>query len=169
MGVMSDSHDNIRNARRAAGIFARENVDLVIHLGDIIAPFTLKAIKQELGDIPLTAIYGNNCGEKLGLQKTASQLGVRLAEPPLELEAGGKRILLLHGFGSPEVTRKIVYALAVSREWDLVLYGHTHERDEKRINGVLIINPGETAGALKSPSIAIIDLDSLTVRFVDLA
>ena len=168
MGVMSDSHDNVVNARRAAEIFVSEGVQHVFHLGDIVAPFTLKAIAESLQDIPLTAIYGNNCGEKLGLKSVASGLGVEIADPPLEKNVGGRRILLLHGFGSARMTREIVYAIARGGQWDLVLYGHTHERDEKILDGTLVVNPGETAGVLKEASIAIIDLDSLRVRFISL-
>ncbi|NIO23209.1 MAG: YfcE family phosphodiesterase, partial [Candidatus Aenigmarchaeota archaeon] len=41
IGIMSDTHDQTRRVRKAVDIFNKEKVELVIHCGDIIAPFTL--------------------------------------------------------------------------------------------------------------------------------
>ncbi len=167
VGVLSDSHDNIGNVRRALEIFREEGVQAVIHLGDIVSPPTLRVLASEAPG-RVYAVYGNNCGEKLGLQRVAEKHGAWLAEPPATLELGGRRLLLIHGFGSQENTREIVHALAESRRWDAVLYGHTHEREVSYKRGVLILNPGETAGILAKPSVAILDLDLLRVQVVEL-
>ncbi|MDD9973593.1 MAG: metallophosphoesterase family protein, partial [Candidatus Poribacteria bacterium] len=37
LGVMSDSHDNIPNVKRAVALFNEIGVDLVVHAGDFIA------------------------------------------------------------------------------------------------------------------------------------
>ncbi len=168
LGVMSDSHDNLGNARKAAEVFRKEKVDIVLHLGDIISPFTLAAIAGVLDEIKLVTIYGNNCGEKIGLQRVAKMYNVELYEPPHILDLGDVKILMLHGFGDVEKTKKIVYALARGGEWDIVLYGHTHLRDRIVIDGKLVVNPGETAGVIEDPSIAIINTENKEVRFIKL-
>ena len=167
VGVMSDSHDNIAMVRRALEVFRREGVEAVIHLGDIVSPPTLRVLAGEAG-VPVYAVYGNNCGERLGLARVAEKAGAWLREPPASLELGGRRLLLIHGFGSPENTVELVDALAESRRWDAVLYGHTHKARVDYRRGVLILNPGETAGILEEPSVAILDLDLLRARIVDL-
>ena len=46
IGIMSDSHDNLPAIRAAVELFNREKVDLVIHAGDVGAPFTAREIKK---------------------------------------------------------------------------------------------------------------------------
>ncbi len=165
VGVVSDSHDNIVNVRKAGRVLREEGVDIVLHLGDIIAPFTLLELANSI-DRPIKAIYGNNCGEKLGLERIASAINAEIWEPPHTLVLDGKRILMVHGFGSPENTLEIVEALAESKRWDAILYGHTHiaRLDYKR--GVLILNPGEVGGWLSKPSIAVFETDTLKARII---
>ena len=46
IGIMSDSHDNLDAIRKAVDAFNEAEVDLVIHAGDMISPFTSKEIKK---------------------------------------------------------------------------------------------------------------------------
>ena len=162
LGVLSDSHDNLGNVERAAELFKSEGVEMVVHLGDIVSPFTLRLLAERLRGTRIVGVFGNNCGEKLGLLKVASKYGVELGEPPRVLELGDRKLLLLHGFGTPQLTREIVDALAVSNRWDAVLYGHTHQVDVRVVNGTLILNPGEAAGYLSGEAtVALLDLEGM--------
>ncbi len=165
VGIISDTHDNIENVRRAAEVFRREKVDLVIHLGDIVAPFTLLELANNV-EAPVKAIYGNNCGEKLGLQRVAGIVGAEIWEPPKTISLDGRRILLVHGYGSTENTLEIVEALALSKKWDAVLYGHTHQARLDYKKGILILNPGEAGGWLSKPSIALLDTSTMRAKIV---
>ena len=40
IGIISDTHINLDEAKEAADLFESEEVEKVIHCGDIIAPFT---------------------------------------------------------------------------------------------------------------------------------
>ena len=58
-------------------------------------------------------------------------------------------------------TQKLAEPIAKSGEYDVVIYGHTHEIDVRK-EGTLIVNPGETGGWTTGRStVAIVDLDSL--------
>ena len=170
VGVISDSHDNISNVRKALRVFSSKNVDAIIHLGDIVSPFTLKEVCST--GMKVYSVFGNNCGEKKLLLETAAKCGAVLSDPPLELELGSKeerRLLLLHGFGSRELTLKIVRIIAASGEYDAVLYGHTHLPHLEKIGKTLVLNPGEVLGYLTGkPSVALLDLDALDARIVNL-
>jgi hypothetical protein len=49
-----------------------------------------------------------------------------------------------------------------SGKYDIVLYGHTHKVDCRKIGGTLLLNPGEVCGwSTGLPTVAIIDLDPL--------
>ena len=168
IGVMSDSHDNVWAVWEAARLFRDRNVEMVVHLGDIVAPFTLRAL-HEAGVQRLVAVYGNNCGERIGLSRTAAALGYEIEEWPHSLEVDGRRLLLVHGSGPPEKTIAMVEALATSQRWDAVLYGHTHRVDNRRIGDVLVLNPGETCGCLTGKkTVAILDTATMEAEVVTL-
>ena len=46
IGVLSDTHDHIPKIKRAVEIFNEEKVDLVLHSGDIVAPFSLLTLQK---------------------------------------------------------------------------------------------------------------------------
>ena len=168
VGVMSDSHDNMHNVERSAELFNSEGVELVIHLGDVIAPFIVRRMAEWL-KARAVIVYGNNDGEKRLLRAAAEKAGYAIHEPPITLEIAGRKLLLAHGFGSKENTLTIVEALAVSGRFDAVLYGHTHQADNRSIGNTLILNPGETYGYLYGkPSVALLDLESFKARVVEL-
>jgi putative phosphoesterase len=168
VGVVSDTHDNIWAARGAARLFLREGAELVIHLGDIVAPFTLRVFAEE-GVRRLVAVYGNNCGERIGLLRAAEAAGYEIGDWPRELELAGRRLLLLHGVGPAEQTRTLVEALASTGRWDAVLYGHTHQADIRRLGGTLVLNPGEACGCLTGRrTAALLDTETMEARLVEI-
>ncbi|MEB3816869.1 MAG: metallophosphoesterase [Desulfurococcales archaeon] len=169
IGVLSDTHDNVVLAKRAVHLLLDLGATLIFHLGDIVSPFTLLAMASEAsGRAAIRAVFGNNCGDKTQLRRVAESLGVEIEEPPREVVVNGRRILLLHGWGSPSDTRRIVYALARGGEWDAILYGHTHEVDYRYIQGVLVLNPGEASGVLHGkPTVALLDTETLKARILE--
>jgi len=62
----------------------------------------------------------------------------------------------------------VVSALAESRRWDAVLYGHTHEASIDYRRSVLLLNPGDCSGYLGRPSVALLDLKTMKARLVEL-
>ena len=164
-GLVSDTHDNVKSAKKAASIFSKKKVDVVFHMGDIVAPFTLKIFEN----FPFYAVFGNNDGEKLMLKAVAESAGSIISEGPLEVELHGKRFLLVHGWGSVERTKRMVYSMARSGDFDFVLYGHTHQRDVKKIGNAAVINPGEACGCLSGRgSVALLDMNEGKLEFIDL-
>jgi len=168
IGVVSDTHDSQEATRRAARLLLSRGAELVLHLGDIVAPFTLRRFHEE-GVKKLIAVYGNNCGERLGLQRVAASLGYEIHDWPHTVEIAGLRILMIHGIGPAEKTRKLVEAFAASGRYDAVLYGHTHEVDVRRIGSTLILNPGEACGCLTGRrTVALLDMETMEAKLLEL-
>ena len=115
----------------------------------------------------MIGVLGNNDGEKLGLLKAANEAGADISEGPREIVIGGRSLLLLHGFGDPDFTRRIVYALASSKRWDAILYGHTHKWEIAYYGGTLILNPGDGGGSLYPPTAAILDLKRMRAEIIE--
>jgi putative phosphoesterase len=99
----------------------------------------------------------------------AYNFNIKIAEQIMIQEIDGLRMLLMHGFGSPEQTKLIAHSFAKSRDYDVVLYGHTHEALVENLNGILVVNPGEAGGILTGkPTAAIMQTKPLSIRIVSL-
>jgi len=157
IGIISDTHDNMKAIQRAVEILNERNVKHVIHAGDFCSPFTFRAFKHLKCDF--TGIYGNNDGERLLLQKLSNS---RIFTQPYRIELAGRKIVIMH-------EQHVVDALADSGHFDLVVYGHTHEPDLRKQGSTLIVNPGELSGWLCGKStMAIADLSSLSAELLEL-
>ncbi len=158
IGVMADSHDNVPQIRRVVELFNDEQVGLVVHAGDFVAPFAVRPLHDLRCRV--LAVFGNNDGERIGL---ANQFGgIGEVHPNLgAATAAGRRIAVVH---YPELAQP----LARSGDYDLVVFGHTHEVEE-RVEKGLLLNPGEVGGWLSGRSTAaLVDLESLQVEIRDL-
>ena len=160
LGILSDTHDNLPAIEKAVKAFNDADVDLVIHLGDYCAPFSLRPLRGLQMD--WLGIFGNNDGEIQGLL-AASEGKIRHGN--LSLEIDGKRLFADH-------VNPMREALAASGHFDLILYGHTHVLEVYGDCGCLCVNPGEVCGYLTNRStVACLELENLTpggVEIIDL-
>jgi putative phosphoesterase len=158
VGIISDTHDNRTAIRQAVEIFNSRGAALVIHAGDLVAPFT--ALDFKALNCPMEMVFGNNDGEKIGLSSSFKEIG-NILPGPRTFTFQGKKFLLMHEQGSLE-------ALAGSGNVDVIIYGHTHEIDIRK-GPPLIINPGEAGGWLRDKStIALLDLETMAVEVIEL-
>ena len=72
IGVMSDTHDDIVQTKKAVSRFNREGVEQVLHARDFISPFMIDTLKGLAA--PLTGVFGNNGGDRrlLGMECAGS-------------------------------------------------------------------------------------------------
>ena len=165
IGVISDTHDNLKSIQKAFEIFKENNVGLTIHCGDWISPFTFRFIIEQIKNtnIPLKGLLGNNPGDREKTEKVLSESNAPLElffDDAIELEIEGKKIAICHG-DDPS----ILAALTTSEKYDAVFTGHSHKVRNEKINNVLVLNPGTTCFAIgteitDTASIAIYDTDS---------
>lgn len=154
IGLISDSHDNLPKIKKAVQLFQKKNVQLILHAGDYVAPFSLAPLKRS--GIEFIGVFGNNDGERQGLTKMSEG---RIKEGPLVFEKFGRRIALNHRLEK----------ISKSEKYDFVFYGHTHNSEIKRSGSTLYVNPGECGGWLTGESsVAIIDCVSLRVKLLRL-
>ena len=72
VGVVSDTHNNLKNCRRIVELFNESGVERVIHTGDITQPKTLEVFSEL--ESPLYGVFGNNDeGELATLKISASK------------------------------------------------------------------------------------------------
>ena len=156
IGVVSDTHNQLRNVRRIVELFNAARVDRVVHTGDITQARTLEVFAGL--EASLVGVFGNN-DERDSLQAAAREAGIRLEEPPLSVQWHGKRLLIVHD----------PYFLTDENltTHDVVLHGHTHRAVHERRNGALVFNPGECAGMLEGHNtVGVLALESLEVEWL---
>ena len=58
LGIVSDTHNNLKNCREIVAVFNDTGVDQVIHTGDITQAKTLDVLSGLT--MPLSGVFGNN-------------------------------------------------------------------------------------------------------------
>jgi uncharacterized protein len=137
IGLISDSHDNLPRIRKAVSLFNEHKVDLVLHAGDIVAPFT--ANEFEKLHAKFIAVFGNNDGEKKMWMERVKSFSGEVYDNRYSATLEGLRLLLIH---DPINLNE----LAKSEKYDIIIYGHTHKPDKRLIGKTLALNPGECGG-----------------------
>jgi len=159
IGIMADSHDNLPMIEKAVKFFNQKEVKLVLHAGDFIAPFVVIRKLKNLSS-PLIGVFGNNDGEKEGLRREIAKIG-EIHSSPFKLKYGGRKIVLSHA--------SLDMKKIEESEYDLIVYGHTHQPEVRREKGALLVNPGECGGWLNGYStIALVDLDKMEAEIIAL-
>jgi putative phosphoesterase len=157
IGVVSDTHNNLRNVARIVELFNTARVDRVIHTGDITQAKTIHAFAAL--DAPLWGVFGNNDQERDSLDAAIAERGFRFVEPPLELVWHERRILVVH---DPRD-----FDGALDDDHHLALHGHTHHHRLERSATRLIFNPGECAGHLDGHNaVGVVDLVTLDTHLL---
>ena len=156
IALISDTHDHTDRLSAALELFADRRAQVLIHAGDMVAPFTARALLAFDG--PIRATFGNCDGERQGL---TSVLKKSISPPPVTFDLAGRTFVLAHDIS------QIPDALLATA--DVVVVGHTHQVSRSQNNGTLIINPGECCGRVTGQStVALFDSDDLSVEVINL-
>ena len=150
IGIIADTHNNIELTREALNYFTAQNVDLVIHAGDLTSPKMLELFE------------GFNCKFVLGnadidieeLNCQSDKYGFGCIDQACSFEADGKRFIVFHGNNVPMFRQTVA-----SGNFDYIIKGHTHFFENYVSNNTRIINPGSLYGT-GDCSIAILDTDT---------
>ena len=156
IGIVSDTHENEKVAKKAVKIFKEKNVDFVVHCGDIISPPMLEHFKG----LNMKFVFGNNDGEKNGLNSKAKEFGFEEITEEKEFEYKGKMFYVYHGTIREELEDAIK-----SNKYDYILTGHTHLKRDERSGKTRTINPGALF-RIHHYTIALLDVDNDKLEFV---
>ena len=173
IGIISDTHDYLVGLRKAIKIFKQHKIELLIHCGDWVSPFTLEFFDRELGewDIPVKSVIGNNPGDLKRTLLANAKMKHPIEWPAhvtLEMDLEGKEAVVYHGDD-----RMLLDALVNCQKYDLVLTGHTHQPRNEKIGKTLVVNPGSTAGVREGKitdknSVAIYDTEKNEAEIVNI-
>lgn len=159
IGLISDSHDHVRNIKKAVTIFGERNIELVLHAGDFCSPFTIPPFEG----LSLKGVFGNNDGDHYLILQKFSEIRATHLGTFGEVTVDNKCIALYHGTDAP-----ITDALEGCGKYDVVISGHTHEKKVEFVDNTLAVNPGTAHGFDEEATIALLDTKAMDVQFINL-
>ena len=80
IGVVSDTHNNLKNIDQIISLFNDEEIKLVIHTGDIANAKSLDKFSKLNAN--LVGVFGNNDRNEAGLEDVAIKNNFQFQEPP---------------------------------------------------------------------------------------
>ena len=153
VGVISDIHDNIHNARIVFKELKEKQVEKILFLGDANSPFIAKDMAN-LG-IPVVYVWGNNEGDEVTITKFilgGHEDSIVSSESFLSIEIDNRKLFLVH---FPELAE-----IAINTDmFDAVFYGHNHEKLKEKRGEKLFMNPGSIFANKGLASYAIYDTE----------
>ena len=166
--VISDTHDRVEYLHAAIEDAKVRGAEIVLHCGDLIAPYTLRQT-HTLG-LPIHVIHGNNKGDLAAMCRLASKPEslINYHGRDASLEMGGKKIFLIH---FPEYAE----AMALTGKWDLICCGHNHRCKIESIRHAdgdgspLLVNPGSASGLGRvQPTYVFGNLETMEFEIIDI-
>jgi putative phosphoesterase len=137
IGLISDTHDNLKTIESAVQKFREKRIDYVLHAGDITTPEAVEAF----AGLKMIGVLGNNDLDKKGLNTAFEKIGGELRGELCEIEEDDLLIAVYHG---TEFRKR--ESLIQSGKYNVVVYGHTHKVDNKIVGKTIVINPGTANG-----------------------
>ncbi len=151
IAIISDTHDNLANIKKAFKVINEEGIETVLHCGDVATYETLKEISNIFQGKVCIAL--GNMDQDYKLKPGIFFKKIEVVENYGEIEAGGKKIVFSH---FPETAKE----LAKSSNYDIVFYGHTHKPWKEKVGATLLVNPGNLAGILYKATFAVYDTET---------
>lgn len=144
IAVVSDTHNNMANFKKAIDWIKNEKIQLILHCGDI-------ASQQMITDAK------NNFDGEIKFVRGNADWDLEFLPEKMDLEFNSKKISFCH---FPDIAKKS----AQSGKFDMVFYGHTHRAWDEKVACLSagreithMINPGELAGQFYKPTFAVYD------------
>ena len=133
IAVISDSHRRFDLAKSAIDFLLKSGAEYIIHAGDIVLYDTIEYIKNT--NLPYVAVYGNNDAHMIQYE---NEFNIK-KEP--------------YYFKIKDTTFKLMHLpFYMTPDSDIVIFGHTHIFEAKKIKDTLFLNPGEVCAREKPKS-----------------
>ena len=147
IAIISDTHNNYKNGEKFREILKKENIDFIIHCGDIGETNYLKEVFK---GFKIKAVLGNMDEGYGEIEEYNSLPNIVVYKDTGEESINNKKIAFNH---FPNIAKR----LAKTNKYDFVFYGHTHKPWEEKIGDCTFLNPGNVTGTYYNPTFAIYD------------
>lgn len=151
IGVISDTHIPERAEKIPEIVFKIfKDTDMILHAGDLVSVDVISQL-QELA--PVKCVRGN----------MDRYYNLKLPKREL-LEVDGLKIGLDHGEVYPRGDTQQLKYIALEMEVEILITGHTHWGFIKKVDNILLLNPGSpTVPRMSDPSVMLLRILDSTV------
>lgn len=159
LGIVSDTHAHVAFTRQAIATLENQQVDEVIHCGDIGSA----EIPPLFAAWPTHFVFGNVDHRTRELKHAIATTAHHTCHGKYgQITRDGREIAFLHSDD-----RRLFTDVVHQRGLDLVCYGHTHIAKQERVGDTLVLNPGAIYRA-DPHTVAIVDLPQLSVTLLEI-
>jgi uncharacterized protein len=159
IGVMSDTHLRVPN--QTLEYILEElfkDTDMILHAGDIVSTKVLDRLEER----KVIAVCGNM--DDFDVADSIPQTRI--------ISIGGKRVGLIHGWGSKHGLENRILEKLAHKKLDLIIYGHSHVPFWGILQDVYFFNPGSATHNRDSdtPTVGIIEIlgDAIQGKIISL-
>ncbi len=135
IGVVADTHSHELPVQMLEEF---KGVDLILHAGDFCTLDVLEKLKK-VNEVK--GVYGNMDGPEVRRVMPRKQI----------IDCGKLSIGIYHGEGHPKVLLEKVQSEFKTDKVDAVIFGHSHNPMNEKIDGVLYFNPGSPNDTVHAP------------------
>ena len=155
IGILSDTHDEIRRTELAVDVLRSAGAELLVHCGDIVKPDVVRSCSI----LPLHFVFGNHDSDMVReLEAIALETGANCLGWGGEIVAAGKRIGVVHGHLTTDLQP------ILDECPDYLLSGHSHATHDFQAGKTRRINPGALHRA-EDYTVATLDVASDKLQF----
>ncbi len=149
IGVLSDTHINAFEDLPKPLLRAFEDVDLILHAGDLLNLDVLEGLKKITSRV--LAVWGNMDPPEVK----------RILKDKEVIQIKQFRIGLTHGAGAPFNLIETVKQKFKNEKVDCIVYGHSHSPRNETHQGILYFNPGSPTDKFFTPynSYGLLEID----------
>lgn len=159
IAIISDSHDNLPNIYKALDYIKKASIQTIIHCGDVCAPSVLEEFAKNFNG-KIYVACGNVDGDHKGFSRIAKKYrNLTIFENTGAVTIEKRKVCFVH---YPDIARE----MSLSRNYDVVFYGHSHKPWEETIEKTKLLNPGTLAGLFNKATFAIYDMESRNAELI---
>lgn len=140
IGVISDTHISAKTESIPEAVLeAFKNVDMVIHVGDLVDLAVLKQLKKVC--LQVRGVCGNMDGQ---------EIKGKLPEKEI-IKIGRFKLGVMHGWGAPVNLINVLRDAFKKDKVNVIIFGHSHTPYNETKEGILFFNPGSPTDKVYAP------------------
>lgn len=155
LAIISDTHNNSAVLKKAAKWINKNDVERIIHCGDVSSPDFLLDMSIVFQNQIIDLVFGNADYDRKKMEqlvKDGKISNIVLRGESGQIDLSDEKIFFTH-------YQKVAQTAALTGRYDLVFYGHTHFPWEEKIGRCFVANPGNLAGEIYKATFAVYDFE----------
>ena len=157
LGLVSDTHGQNVYIERARDLFRQQEIDQLIHTGDVTRVKHLTPLLEL--EVLIHLVMGNMDRRQNEFESVAETGAFTYHGSSGQFAVDGRTISFTHGHLDSTMR-------ALRSDSVYLIHGHTHERRDEMYKSCRILNPGSVKPP--SPSVAVLNIESDSLQFFSL-